>query len=461
MKTCPSCSNLNNDESLFCVKCGTSLEEQSLVNNEQNDFTIDTTQSNADGVKLEDHISEGTDPSSTKKKPKVFVYTIGIVAVIAAILLVVNFISNANPANKLIRGFVNLSKADKISATTTIDIGYRGGMEAAKLLNDFTFKIDSAADIDNLLGQITLDILYENKSITKAAVGANNEIVYADLYDLYKEKIYGEVDEDYKEFINDYKIVKKAIDKISIKFDQKAYMKIIQDVLEDEINRSGNKITITMNIDTVVELLTKLLEEAEGDKKLMESVRTNGISFIKAIVKEEKNFEQLDVDDLEDVLEEFEDKKDFQNNYEYAISNILSELEDIEDNYENSIKNELYYSGIPASFIEELFEIDLTFSFSGNNIKGVEFTEKFRLGKESYEITVNTDIKKGASFTSINKKKAIEFEEIEDDFYDFAEEITGNFTNAIKKNKGLKNKIEDLAGEDIEDVIESLIYNMF
>lgn len=441
MKICPNCNSENRDEAMFCTKCGNKFEEQLLntnTNAPQNYSTpIDPIPSFAAPVE-----------QPPKKKSKVLIYVLGLVALVAIVFLAINFISNANPANKLIQGLVKMSKMDKVTSTTTVDVVYDGDNEDAELLNDITIKLETAADVNNVLAQLTLDLLYDNKSVIQVAAGVNNEDLYIDLKDLHKEPFYQEIEgllPEYSDYINDYKIIKKALNEVSLKFDDKKYIKIIKKVLDDDIKASGNKITVTLNSETITELMEKLLEEAEDDKKLMESIRKNAIDFINKVIKEEKKL-NMSVDGFEDALETFEDEDEFEDYYKEAIADALDSMD---------------YSSID---IDDIPDMDITFRFgAGNAIKGIDYTAVIEEGGDNIEINVKTDIKSGASFTKINKKDAIEIEELISggDMEDVAEEISGNLIKAIKKNKELTKKIEELTGEDIEDSIEMMMYGLF
>ncbi len=360
-----------------------------------------------------------------------------------------NILSNANPANKLIKGLAKFSKMDKATSTTTIDINYDGDSDEIEMLKDVTIKLETAADVNDLLVQISLDLLYANKPVIQIAAGANNEDIYVDLKDLHQEKFYQEIEglaPEYADFVNDYKIIKNAFDGIALKFDDKQYIKIIKNVLGDDIKGSGNKVTVTLDSKTISKLTEKLLEEAEEDEKLMESIRKNGIEFINKVIKEEKKLELIDVDDLEDALEILEDEDDFEDYYKEAISEALSGMD---------------YMDID---IDDLPEIDITFRFgAGNTIKGIDYIVVIEEDDENIEIITKTDIKNSASFTKINKKNAIEIEELISggDIEEVIEEISENLKKVVKKNKDLTKKIEELTDEDVDDAIDMIMYGAF
>ncbi len=462
MKICPNCNNDNRDEAMFCTKCGTRFVSLNAdINATQNVSTPNNITPNVNQTiqpEVQPVPQYAAQPAvsyttaaepSPKKKSKALVYIIGLVAVAALIFLAMNFISSANPVNKLIKGLAKLSKMDKATSTTTIDITHDGDDEEADILNDINIKLEAAADIDNLFAQLSLDLLYADKSVVQVAAGANNEDIYVDLKELHEEKFYQEIEglaPEYKDFVNDYKIIKNAFDGITLKFDDKKYIKIIKDVLGDDIKGSGNKVTVTLDSKTIADMTEKLLEEAEEDDKLMESIRKNGIDFINKIIKEEKKLELVNVDDLEEALEILEDEDEFEEKYKEAISEALSGND---------------YMDID---IDDLPEMELTFRFgAGNTIKGIDYTAVIEESDETFEIITKTDIKNSASFTKINKKNAIEIEELMNggDIEGVVEEITENLIKVVKKNKDLTEKIEDLSGQDIEDAIETMMYGAF
>ena len=456
MKICPNCNSDNSDEAMFCTKCGNRFEVQSLNTN------TDSTQNYSAPIDTMPSVNQVVQPITQphpsfptpveqppKKKSKVLVYVLGLVAVIAVVFLAINLISNANPADKLIKGLAKLSKMDKATTTTTVDIVYDGEDEEIELINDITIKLETAADMNDLLAQITLDLLYDNKTVVQVAAGVNNEDLYIDLKDLHKEPFYQEMEglvPEYSDYINDYKIIKKALNEVSLKFDNKKYIKIIKNVLDDDIKGSGNKVTVTLNSKTISKLTQKLLEEAEDDTKLMESIRKNAIDFINRVIKEEKKFKVIDVDDFEDALEMFDDEDDFEDYYKDIIADALDGMDYMDFD------------------IDDIPEMELTFTFgSGNAIKSIAYAGVIEEGDDTIEINVKTDIKSGASFTKINKKGAIEIEELLNggDFEDVVEEVTENLIKAVKKNKNLTKKIEELTDEDIEDAIEMMMYGAF
>lgn len=458
MKTCPKCNNSNRDEAKFCTSCGENLGVQPLDITKTiplQDTPVTTVPASSDMPSSQPVISNtipGTSEStgSPKKKSKWLLIVAGI-AVIAVVFLLVSFISSANPVNKLIKGVAQLSKMSKVTTTTTIDINYDGDTEEGELVNDMTFKAETAADIDNLLAQVTLELIYDKKSVAQIAAGVNNEDLYVDLKDLYKDKFYQGIEDllpEYKDYVNDYKIIKKAIDGISLKFDNKEYIKIIKDTLDDDIKGSGNKVTVTLNSKTISKLLEKLLKEAEDDKKLMEAIRKNGIDFIKKVLKEEKNFEIIEVDEFEEALETFEDKDEFEELYNETIASALDSLE--------------YGSDYALQEIQDM-EITFLFGVSGK-INGMEYTINIDAAGDNLEIISATTIKSGANFTKINKKNAVVIEELisdGDQLEEIVGEVTENLIKTVKKNKKLTERIEELSGEDIEESIKYMMYNIF
>jgi len=391
-----------------------------------------------------------------KKKSKALFFVLGLAAVIAVVFLVIN-ISFAKPAEKLIRGLIKLAKTDKYTTTATIDIAYDGDEEEADLLNGLTIKLETAADMNELFTQLTLELLYSKKPVIQIAAGLNNEDFYLDLKNLYKKLFYQDVEDvipQYPDYVNDYKIVKKASEGISLKFDSKKYMKIVNNVLDDNIKESGNKIILTLDSTLMSELFTALLEEAEDDNKLMESVRKNAIDLINRIVKEEKKLKIIDIDDLEKALDILEDKDDFEEHYRNEINDALKRFDHM-DYSPPGITG--LYNGFDVAKIPGM---ELTFRLGpGNTINGIDFATEIEDGVEMF---VKCDIKKGTNFTKVNRKNSIEISELlnDGDIEEVVGEITENLIESVKKNKDLTKKIEDLTGQDIEETFEMMMYGV-
>jgi hypothetical protein len=273
-------------------------------------------------------VSQAPVSSSGKKSKGLFI--VAGIAVIVVVFLLIKLIAGADPASKLMKGFAKLANMKEITSTTTVDINYEGDDESLELINDMVFKLETAADMDNLLAQLTIELIYDKKTVTQLAAGVNNEDVYVDLKDLYSKVFYQSMDDlvpDYQDFVNDYKLIKKAINDVKFKFDNKKYIKIIKDTLDDDLASKGNKVILTLNSKNMTMLMKNLLEEAEDDTKLMESVRKNAIDLVKRILKDEKKFKVFEVDELEDLLETLEDKDDFEDYYLSVISAVRSNLD--------------------------------------------------------------------------------------------------------------------------------------
>lgn len=462
MKTCPKCNNVNRDEAKFCTSCGENLGTQPLDTNVTNTIQDYSAGSSSNGIPYNQPAAASPVPgasqpsgSSPAKKSKGLLYIIAGIAAIAVIFLLVRLFSNADPVSKLLKGYSKLAKMKEITTITTVDINYEGDDEVGELLNDMDFKIITAADMENLLAQITLEMLYDKKSVARVAAGVTNEDFYIELKDLYKNLVYQEMEEvvpDYQDYINDFKLIKKAFDDVQFKFDNKKYIKIIRNTLGDDIKSSGNKVILTMNQETMTELLENLLEEAEEDEKLMESVRKYGISLIKRILKDEKKFKVIEVDELEELLEILEDEDEFEEYYTNAISQFISGLG---YGLDNAIDFDL-------DIDEYMEDLEITFIFGASGaIKSVEFSIS---DDDEFEVFISTEIKSGTDLAKINKKNAIALEEIMNDSDELeaaVEEITENLIKTIKKNKKLAEKIEDLSGESVEDYIEYMMYNIF
>ncbi|HHW22705.1 MAG TPA: zinc ribbon domain-containing protein [Clostridiaceae bacterium] len=458
MKICPKCNNQNRDEAKFCSTCGENLGVQPSDTTDSNPVQDNTAAESKPtdvpvGQPAVDNPVSGvsTAPANPVGKKSKGLFVVAGIAVIAVIFLLIRFISSADPVSKLIKGFAKLARMKEITSTTTIDINYDGDDEIGEIINDMVFKVETAADMDNLLTQLTLELVYDKKSVTQLAAGINNEDVYVDLKELYNKVFYQDMEElvpDYQDYVNDYKLIKKAVNDVNIKFDNKKYIKIIRDTLDDDIKGSGSKVILTLNSKTMTKLMKNLLEEAEDDAKLMESVRKNAIDLVKRILKDKKKFKVIEVDELEDLLETLEDKDDFEDYYINVLAAARSSLE-YGLNYQ----------------LDTIKDMEITFIFgSSGSIKKIEYTATVDADGDDLEILFSTEIKSGAKFTKVNKKNAIAIEDLMSDYDEMEEifdDITENLIKTVKKNKKLTEKIEELSGEDVEDAIEYMMYNVF
>lgn len=331
---------------------------------------------------------------------------------------------------------------DKSTLEATIALDYKGDDDQLKILDDLSIKSSISTDLKSLLAEASLDLSYDKKSVAKVLTGVNNEDVYIDLIKLYNEQFYYELPSNVVDIISEMKILIKATDQISLKFDKK-YADIVEDVLGDDISSSFNKVTVNIDYKTAIELLETILQEAEDDEKLMESVRKSGIDFIKRVLKEKDSVEILfNEDDLEEALEVFEKKDDFESIYLESLEDLIGELE---------------YQRENGYFDDAVSEMAITFKFGlFNNISGINYGMEF--GDSSDEIiklTFDADIHKGAKFTKFKSNDAIELQDLvtdRDQLQEVADEVVNNFVESIKNNEKLVEEIEDITGHDIDDL---------
>jgi hypothetical protein len=184
----------------------------------------------------------------------------------------------------------------------------------------------------------------------------------------------------------------------------------------------------------------------------MKSARTYAIDVIEKILKDKKKLEIIDPDDLEDALETLEDEDNFEDEYQNAINQALSEFEYAVDDLNGD-------------------EIEITFIFGMfNKIKAIEYSFTFEdeYNDQTFDVNFKADIKDGARFTKINKKDAMEITELvtdQDELEEVAESVTENLTKAVEKHDDLAETIEEVSGQDLEDAIgallEGIAYNVY
>ncbi len=466
MKICPNCNAVSDDSAKFCVKCGSVLPaapvsapaqeipvsapaQEVPVSAPAQEAPVYTpapetpVYAPAPGAPT-NNPAPGAAP---KKKSVVKIALILAVAAIALYLVISKVLFLINPAAALLSGIKSIYSLEKSTVTSTISVDYSGDDDDMDTLNDITIKMVSAADIKNLIAEVSLEALYSNKSVVKIAAGVNNEYLYIDPLKLYNKKFYTELEEvlpDSEDYINDLKIIMNAVSGIDIKLDAGKYAGAVKKALGSKLKGSFGKVTVKLDQEVLLKFALAVLEKAEKDDALIESIRTGAIKAINQIIKDKK-FEEafIDKDDLEELLETFEDKKEFKESFKDAIADAIEELE-----------YELEY--IEDYEPDEPFEMTLTFRFNlFNKLTGVDCVMEGEVDDGTMRITVTNDIRGGAGFTNINTKDAIDIQELASD-YDEQEEVVGEILNnlikSVKSNKELTKKIEDITGEDLDDI---------
>lgn len=440
MKICPNCNALCEDNSKFCVKCGNVLPETPI----SAPAPGAPMSAGAPGVPVYAPAPE----AAPKKKSPVKLILILAVAAMALYFVISKVLFLMNPAGAIIGGLKAIAGMDKSTITSTISFDYSGDEDDdLSILNDVTVKLVSAADLKNLLAEISIEALYSNKSVVKVGAGVNNDYVYIDPQKLYKKKMYSELDEilpGAEDYIQDIKIIMNALSSMDLKFDAGKYSDVVKKALGKDLKGSFSTVTLKIDQETSNELLLAILEKAAKDDALIESIRTGATKAINQIIKDKKfNESFIEKDDLESLLEEFEDKKAFKDNFKDALSEAVEELEYQLEYYED-------YD------IEVPYETTVTFRFDlFNRLTGIDYVMEGDVDGENMKIIISNAIKGGASFTKINTKDAIEIQELASD-YDEQEEVLGvvmdNLIKSIKSNKELTKRIEDFTGEDIDDI---------
>lgn len=365
---------------------------------------------------------------------------------IIAAFIINSTLAAANPSRKLLKGLEHLGKMDEFTVTSVISVEYEGDVDEFELINDASMKTSYAVNLDKLLMEVSMELLYDNKSIAHMIAGVGDKGLYAELPKLYDKKFSYEFDREIRENLSDIQVLLRYIRQANIKYDTRKYADIIEDIMGDDIKGSPGKIKMRVDGEILAIIMIEILEEMADDHKLMESVRKNAQELIKKILKDEHKFKLFDKDDLEDFLEYLEDEDDFEMLY-------LSFIEEMVEGME-------YYS----SFIDESPEFDVTISygmFKGVKDINVSFTvENPSDDDESLIISMDSTIEGSASFSKVSTRNAVDIEEIMYDYRELmniGEEIFDNLADNIEKNRKLKNAIEDLTGVDVDFLADELL----
>lgn len=456
MLTCPNCGHSNQDHYNFCEKCGANLnvEDQpktEVMNPVEENNNPDAGETEKNNIHTSTTTPEEVNGKQKKKSPFALI-GLGLLGLFLVYILIANVVLAFSPVARLNKGLRDFYRGNKFTTESTVGLDYRGSNEILSLLDNLSFESVAYSDIDKMNAESSIRILYNGEELTGFKAGADSELVWIDPLKLYEGEFYYEFNNKVTDVINDIKIYKNALKKVALDCDKKEYSKIIKKALGRDLENSFGKVTITLDADNMLELLSELVEYAREDETLMKSVRKNGVTFLNTIIKEgdKGKLETLyDADTFEDALELFEDEEYFEEKYDMFLSNIESELED---------------------FVYELFtytrKFEITFNYGlFNNLKDItcEFTANYGdYSGESLRMHCVSSVRKGAKLSSFNTKQAKDIEDLIDDpeqLMDIAKEMAENLTEAIKGNKELQNdlqKIEDALGMDIEDLPDEL-----
>mgnify|MGYP000899940067 CR=1 FL=1 len=466
MITCSNCGHSNQDHFNFCEKCGNNLKNVSSTENKVPEKQVSENQTSENNIPQERTTQNNASSSAPsylpegpkKKKKSVKKIILAVAAVFILYILMSNIILAFSPATRLLKGINDFGKFSKFTSEVSLTLDYKGSDKTLDLLDNIGVAGTISTDMEKLLVESSVKLLYNKKKVTELKAGINDKLVWIDPLDLHKDKFYYEFDN--KTAVASSKeidIYRNAFRKISLDFNEKEYLKIVKDVFGKDLKNSLGKVTITLDGNTIAELLDEFLEYAKEDKKLMKSVRTEGIKFIKNIMKhgEKGQLSTLyDRDSFEIALEFFEDKEGFEDSFSFVIESLQYQLNNI-----------LYY------FDNLMPEINITLHYGLFN-KLNKVTANFTVSaadnytNEKLVLEYNIITKEGAKFTNFNTKKAKNLEKVMDDpaeIMDIGKTIATNLIESITDNKEFRKEIkeiEDRLGMDIEDLTDYLEYSM-
>ena len=426
MKVCPNCQTNNEDGTNFCIKCGTVL-------------------------KIPQSAPVSRKPSSGKKP---FFIVAALVVVIYAMYAI---IMASNPSLRLLSGMAKLGKTGAATVNSTITVKYRGDNDDLKLLNNASVKMSTAVDMNKMLAESSFDLLYDNKSVAKLSAGLGSEDLYLDPLKLYTKKFFYELDDQTLSIIDELQVLIKYIKQANIKFDSKRYAAIEKEILDDNLKGSLGKVTLTLDTKFSYEMLIAIFEEAADDEQLMESIRKNAQDIINKIQKDDHTFEVIfDEEYLQDALDYIEDKDDFADAYQVAVENAIIALEGQLASIKEYPEN---YTNVP--------EMEFTFKFGlFQSIKSISCSMNVdnEDTDESFKVVIDSSVKGGAHFTNFKRSGAVDVLDVVSDpaqAESIANKALKNVIINIKSNKKLTSALEDLTGQDIDDLDDYLVESLF
>lgn len=439
MAICSQCYANNAEGTVFCTSCGNKMQPEAVQGN------TTPIQDNIDATNVQPTAFAPINPEMNEKPKKK--NTLPVIIALVLVLLVAGYfavsaLSNSNPSLRLLKGFAEMAKMDVATLEISGTVENDGDLE--DLLKKVAFKAVFAIDSNKMLGEGSIDLQYDKKDVVSIMAGVNSDIAYIDPKDLYEEDFLYQLPSDYTDNMEPLKIVRESLKGIKLDIDYKKYAKIMAEELDENIEKKGGDIVLTVDAESMNSTMKAIVEEAKDDKKLMESVRKSAETVLKDLIKQSDKLEDMmDVEELETTLEQIQDKNEFEDVYAELLDEMLDSLDYAID--------------------EVSGESTLTFSFGvGSKIKSVRFESEIEdeYSGETTKVNVLTSISNGAKFSGIKEKSAIDLEEITSDYEEMQkilEDVAGNLVKKIKANKNLVKDLDKTLGMDVDDLEDTLM----
>lgn len=422
MKKCDACGHLNPNDNAFCENCAASIKDAPIVASKKS-FSVNM---------------------------KFLKYFGAAAALVLVIFLGSQVLFAKSAGAQVMSGLMKLVTSDQNEGHLELSFESEDRM-MNNFLKDLLFVFDFEVKKSNAATKA--ELLIKGESALEAVVALQDQVIYVDLLDLYKDVFYYE-DDSFEDNFSQYNQLRSYLKDISLKgVDFKKYIKAIESELGRDLSKKSGRVHLVLDEKNILDVMEVIFEEAENDEKLMKVLHKELLKVFKAMAKDDFEFLYMDGDDWESVVEEIEDFRDFKDNYEEAIADILDSI-DWERDYRYSTS----------------FDLKVSFDFGiSNTIKAMDF--QFDV-EDEIGIKGTYKNKSEHGFKSFKKNKGIDLEDLMDDYdemNDVSREVIENFADKIQSNKTMVKYIEssdfykelnDWYGFDgVEDFFEMLLSN--
>lgn len=436
MKYCTECGNSNEDDSLFCLECGTRFPKDVKT------------------LEFKNHL---------KFKKYISLKNSLIIASSLLIGMMVLFLGksiylNSNPFEKTAYGMSKLLGDQTQQGQVSLRVNVTDTGEEIQVLEDMTMYVDYKIDKNSIYAKPELKL--DNNHVFESVVAMNEQAFYIDFLEYYEDVLYYEL-EDQSELVEDLKMYLSMFELES--FDSKKYSELIAKEIENSFERKGNQVIVELDGGDFLDVIEALYEELADDTDLLEEIHTDIVDILETMLDD--GFEYTLYDHsyydialteslLENMIDELGDQDDFVDFMEEGLNRSVRDMGDIS-------KDEL----------NEL-QIEMTINFDMfQHIKSIETLMEV----ERERVYIDFNFEKPYKFEKYSLKNAESFEDIlyDDELVDLVEEIGENVIETFVENEDNLDYIEDMEvyesyryynngdGEDmLFSLLNELLYNI-
>lgn len=432
MKICKSCGQVNEEDSMFCVNCGTDITGDQIVEKEKNkEFKL----------------------NFFKSKKGIIISAVALLIVLATCLLSGIFISKEK---KVILGTYSLFNNDKNEGTVTVSIDGKTGIdEVDSIIKKSAIELKFNSDVKKRLFALETSVNLGSSSLIDANVATTDEALFLEVPELYDEYFYVEFEDEYLDVIEEYYQLLDYFEKVDLsELSSSKYISVLSDKLSDVTDKQDGQVVLSLSVSKMLDILSEVCSVAKDDEKLAKSLYKSIEDVLKEIEKDDFTPDDYNIAEAIESLKEFVDEVD-EDDFIDGLSEILDTFED----ELNDARDEIKEYGEDINF-------DVAYDFGMfNKVNSVTVTfDLEEITGEDVKIVINSDFNKGAKKASYSTEKGVDIMNLDyDEQEEITTEISNNFIREVAKNKEIEKIIEnsgilEYSGyNSVEEMIENML----